>query len=190
MPNTEGFLELAGIGGVFVGFAALIAVRSGDASGLDVGYMRGVVTIGMLSIVAALAPVTVVRYEVTEHEVWALSSVVALVGGLVLFGAMARTPEYRTNWRSEMQEARARPAASRVWAAIGLTAYVLFMTAVTLAPIVILAGAAPESEGAIYFTVVVLLLLGAGWALLDLVFSRRDQESSRGHSSSQHERGR
>jgi hypothetical protein len=35
MPDTEGFLELAGIGGVFVGFAALIAVRSGGPSGLE-----------------------------------------------------------------------------------------------------------------------------------------------------------
>jgi hypothetical protein len=178
MPNTEGFLELAGIGGVFVGFAALIAVRSGDTSGLAVGYMRGVVTIGMLSIVAALAPVTIGRYDVTEHEVWALSSAVALVFGIVLFGAMARTPEYRANWQSEVKEARARPAVSRTWAAIGLAAYALFMIAMTLAPIVILVGAAPELEGAIFFTVVVLLLLGAGWALLELVFLRRNQERS------------
>jgi hypothetical protein len=178
MPDTEGFLELAGIGGVFVGFAALIAVRSGAPTGFEVGYMRGVVTIGMLSIVAALAPVTLARYDLTEHEVWALSSAVALVGGLILFGAMARTPEYRTNWRSDMQQARARPASFRPWMAIGLAAYALFMLVVTLAPIVILLGAVPVLEGAIFFTVVVLLLLGAGWALLELVFSRRSQESA------------
>lgn len=177
MPDTEGFLELAGIGGVFVGFAALIAVRSGGPTGFEVGYMRGVVTIGMLSIVAALAPVSFRRYGLTEHEVWALSSAVTLVGGIVLFGAMARTTEFRTNWRSQIQEARAQPASSRPWTAIGLTAYVMFMITVTIAPVVILLGVAPELEGALFFTVVVLLLLGAGWALLELVFSR-SQESA------------
>lgn len=175
MPDTEGFLELAGIGGVFVGFGALIAVRSGSPTGSELGYMRGVVTIGMLAVVAALAPVTLRRFDLTEHEVWALSTAVAIVGALVLFGAMARTPEYRANWRSELQRARTTSMSSRVSLAIGLAVYVLYMTSVTLSPILILSGVAPQAEGAVFFTIVVLLLLGAGWALLELVFSARSQ---------------
>lgn len=175
MPGTEGFLELAGIGGVFVGFAALIAVRSGTPSTAEVGYMRGVVTIGMLSIVAALAPVAVGRYGLTEHDVWALSSGIALAGGVILFGAMARTPEYRMNWKSEVQEARTATGSARRWMAVIAAAYVLYMLTVALAPIVILSGVVPEFEGAMFFTVVVLLLLGAGWALLYLVYSKAGQ---------------
>lgn len=178
MPTAEGFLELAGIGGVFVGFAALIAVRGGAQGAAEVGYMRGVVTIGMLSIVAALAPVTLARYAITEHDVWALSSAVVLGGEFILFGAMARTPEYRANWRSELRGARARPKSSLPWTAMSAAAYALYMAVVTLAPIVILSGALRDVEAALFFTVVVMLLLGAGWALLVLVYSKPSQDGA------------
>jgi hypothetical protein len=42
--------------------------------------MRMVVSMAMLTIVAALAPVTLGRYDLTDHQVWALSSALALVG--------------------------------------------------------------------------------------------------------------
>jgi hypothetical protein len=45
--------------------------------------------------------------------------------------------------------------------------------ALVLGPLVIILGLAPELEAPLYFTLVVLLLLGAGWVLLDLVFSQR-----------------
>jgi hypothetical protein len=75
MQDAELFLSLAGIAGVFVGFAALIAVRSGGPSDpLEVAPMRMLVSMAMLTIVAALAPVALGRYDLTDHEVWALSS--------------------------------------------------------------------------------------------------------------------
>ena len=59
MQDADLFIGLAGIAGVFVGFGALIAVRSGGASGrMEVGYTRGMVVFGVLAVVAALAPVT------------------------------------------------------------------------------------------------------------------------------------
>ncbi len=50
--------------------------------------------------------------------------------------------------------------------------------ALALTPLVILLGLAPELEAALCFTLVVLLLLGAGWVLLDLVFSQRRPASA------------
>ena len=47
------------------------------------------------------------------------------------------------------------------------------MIASLLTPIIIMLGVAPDLEAALYFTVVVLILLGAGWALLELVFAQR-----------------
>jgi L-asparagine transporter-like permease len=165
MEYPDLFLELAAIAGVFVGFGALIAVRSSGASPDEVGYMRGVVSFGLLTVVAALAPVTISRYAPAEHQVWVLSSVVVLAGLVVLIVAMGRTPEYRANvgatWRS------------RGLRAIETAASVPLDIALVLVPIVILLGLAPEHEAALYFTLVVLLLLGAGWVLLDLVFSQR-----------------
>ena len=54
----------------------------------------------------------------------------------------------------------------------------LYMIAVVLAPIVVVLGVAPELETALYFAVVVLILLGAAWLLLELVFSQRLPESA------------
>lgn len=165
MQDADLFLELAGIAGVFVGFGALIAVRSSGASPDEVGLMRGVVSFGLLTIVAALAPVTVSRFATTEHQVWALSSALVLVGLVGLIVVMVRTPEYRENmaatWRSRGLKSIENIASVPLDLALGIV------------PIVILLGLAPELEAALYFVLVVLLLLGAGWVLLDLVFSAR-----------------
>jgi len=57
MQNPELFIHLAEIAGVFVGFGALIAVRSGGASGrVEVGLTRGMVALGVVVIVAGFAP--------------------------------------------------------------------------------------------------------------------------------------
>lgn len=165
MEDADLFLELAGVAGVFVGFGALIAVRSSGAGPDEVGLMRGVVSFGLLTVVAALAPVTISRYAPTEHQVWAVSSGLAIVGLVGLIVVMARTPEYRANMATAWR--------SRGFRAIENGASVALAIALGLVPIVILLGLAPELEAALYFTLVVLLLLGAGWVLLDLVFSQR-----------------
>jgi hypothetical protein len=165
MQDADLFLELAGIAGVFVGFGALIAVRSSGAGPDEIGFMRGVVSFGLLTVVAALAPVTIDRYAPTEHQLWAMSSTVVLVGLVVLIGVMARTPEYRANMAAGLRSGGLKK--------IENVASVPLDIALGGVPIVILLGLAPQLEPALYFTLVVLLLLGAGWVLLDLVFSQR-----------------
>jgi L-asparagine transporter-like permease len=174
MQDADLFLELAGIAGVFVGFGALIAVRSGGASGrVEVGYTRGMVTFGVLAVVAALAPVTLGRYDLTEHGVWALSSAVVLAGWLVFIAINLRTPEYRANLAEAHDATRSRWVVVGDWATTGL--YVLVAV---LAPIVIVLGLLPDLEAALYFTVVVAILLGAAWLLLALVFSQRSGQTA------------
>ena len=97
MQDADLFMELAAIAGVFVGFGALIAVRSGGASdAFEVAWMRGVVSIGLLAVLAALAPVAISRYDLTEHEVWALSSILFFVGFIGIFAINNLSPEART----------------------------------------------------------------------------------------------
>jgi hypothetical protein len=50
---------------------------------------------------------------------------------------------------------------------------VLYVLAALITPVVIVLGPVPELEAALYFAAVVLILLGAGWFLLDLVFAQR-----------------
>ena len=169
MQDAELFMGLAGIAGVFVGFAALIAVRSGGPSDpLEVAPMRMMVSMAMLTIVAALAPVALGRYDLTDHQVWALSSALILVGFALIPAVSARTPEYRAAWSTSIAETRVTPSAVVYWAF-----YALYMMVLLVVPIIIVLGVAPELEAALYFTVVVLLLLAAGWVLLELVFGQR-----------------
>ena len=166
MQDTELFLSLAEIAGVFVGFGALIAVRSGGASDpFEVAFVRGVVSMGLLAVVVALAPVTLGRYDLTEHQVLAMSGVVVVVGMLGIFAVNARTPEWAT-----ADEGSAVPRWARVVMAAFFVPYIL---AVFLIPVVIALGLAPDLEAALYFTVVVLILLWDARLLLELVFRQR-----------------
>ena len=116
------------------------------------------------------------RYDLSEHQVWALSSALALVGLFVMIAAMVRTPEYRTGWRAEIEAdwtARSR------WLVVAEgVAYVVFMIALVLTPIVIMLGVAPDLDAALSFTYVVLILLGARWTLLSMVFAERSPASA------------
>jgi len=167
MQDSELFLELAGIAGVFVGFGALIAVRSGGANEpLEVAPVRGVVLAGMATIVAALAPVTLGRYGLTEHQVLALSSVLVLVSYAVLLSIHRRTPEYRVVATTRSRRPRLLEVSESV-------AYLLVVGGPLLALVVIALGLLSEIEAALYLTVVALFLVQAAWTLLWLVFMER-----------------
>jgi hypothetical protein len=174
MLDVEVLLSLAEIAGVFVGFGALIAVRSGGPSQpQEVAPMRAMVSLGLLTVMAALAPVTLGRYDLNGHEIWALSSALVLAGLFVLVAANARTPEYRANWATELDRGGKRGrTAALIQVAQGVV-WVIYMGALAVAPVPIMLGLLTEIEAALYFTVVVLLLLGAGWTLLGLVFTGR-----------------
>jgi hypothetical protein len=164
MQDAELFLSLAGIAGVFVGFGALIAVRSGGASDAhEVAYMRAVVWMGLMAVVAALAPVTIGRYRLTEHEVWALSSVLVFVGYFGMVAFATRMPEITA----------AQASRSRTYRMVEDVGTLLWAIATIVALGTIVLGLVPELEAALYFTVVVLIMLGAGFTLLELVFSQR-----------------
>ena len=164
MQDTELFIGLAGIAGVFVGFGALIAVRSGGLSdAFEVTYLRFVVWIGMLTVVAALAPVTLDPYGLGEHEVWVLSCVILVAAYLGMGIVNVRMPESRT-----VDAALSR---TRKIADYGVS--VLLGIPVIIAMILIVLGLRPELEAALYRTIVVLVLLGAGATLLELVYSQR-----------------
>ena len=172
MQDADLFMELAALAGVFVGFGALIAVRSGGASDVfEVAWMRGVVLAGMMTIIAALAPVTLGRYDLTVHQVLALSSVLILLSYSVLAIIHRHTPEYAVVSATLSERSRRIQLAERV-------ASVPIMGGPIIALIVIVLGVAPELETVLYFTVVVLLLVQAAWTLLWLVFMQRRPQTA------------
>ena len=98
MQDTELFLSLAEIAGVFVGFGALIAVRSGGTmEASEVNGIRWVVTIAIWVVIAALAPIIISSYDLTGHELWLVCSLLALALLVVMIVVFARTPENRAD---------------------------------------------------------------------------------------------
>jgi hypothetical protein len=171
MLETELFLSLAEIAGVFVGFAALIAVRSGGpGEPFDVAPVRGVVIGGTMVIVAALAPLTLDHFDLTDHQVLAFSSILVLVSYAALGLIHRRAPEYK-------EAAAALSGRSGRFAVAQNAVEGVAMVVVTGVPIIALiaiaAGLLSELETALYFTVVVLFLVQAAWTLLWLVFKER-----------------
>jgi uncharacterized membrane protein len=83
-----------------------------------------------------------------------------------------RSPEYKAyaaSWE------RVKPSD-----VVGLVAWVLWAGGMALAPVVIVLGVAPDLEAALYFTVLVLILLLAAWSLMSLVFAQRRPQPASG----------
>jgi hypothetical protein len=169
MQDADLFMELAGIAGVFVGFGALIAVRSGGPT--EAGVVTGIrwlVSVAMWVVVTALAPVIVSRYGPASHEIWLVCSLVALATWVALAVVTGRSPEYRQDIAAT---SRARVIGEEV---VGALLYVPMLAAL----IVVVLGLVPDQEPALYFTAVALGLFIAAVMLLGLVFAQRRLESA------------
>jgi hypothetical protein len=163
VQDTELFLSLAEIAGVFVGFGALIAVRSaGPANAVEVASIGLVVAIATIVVAVSFAPVVLSRLDLTGHGLWLPCSVFALVifwGGMVVFERMPG--EMRA-----MMEARA-PLKSR--ARVELIGMAVWLPA-TAALVLVILGVLPELELGLYFAAIVLFLLMDALYLLMIVF--------------------
>lgn len=170
MQDADLLLSLAGIAGVFVGFGALISVRSGGPSEFGVvSGMRWVVSLGIWVIIAALAPVIVSRYNTAGHELWLVCSLLALVVFAVMFIVNARAPENRAE-RAATFAATPRVTAMMVMQAVP-TVW-LPTASIVLALALLVLGLFPVQEPALYLTAVAVGLFGAALSLLLLVFSQ------------------
>jgi hypothetical protein len=170
MQDADLLLSLAEIAGVFVGFAALISVRSGGASEAhEAVYIRWVVTLAVWVVIAALAPVIVSRYGVTGHELWLVCSLPGLVLYLGLWIVSERTTEAR-----ELSAAYSRAQT------VGVMAFTLAFTVLVIAALLLIVlGLFPDQEPALYLTAVGLVLsLGAFTLLLMVVLQGRPQTAS------------
>ncbi len=166
MQDAELFIHSAEIAGVFVGFGALIAIRSGASMTVnEINDIRWVMTIGIWVVVVALAPLFIVSYGLGGHELWLVSSLLALgllAVGLVVF---AQTPENR----AELATNLAALPLTKIVVVFGPTLW-LPTAAVVLALVLVVIGAFPDQEQALYLTAVGLGLLMATLALFVTVF--------------------
>jgi hypothetical protein len=163
MPETELFLSLAEIAGVFVGFGALIALRSSAPRDMyDLLMIGMVVWVAIAVVVIALAPVVVSGFGVAGHTLWLVSSVIAL---LVFFAGDEVVTRASRERRAFITEAPIR----RRWRGELAGGIVSWIPATVALGLVIL-GVLPEQEAALYFLAAVLVLVLAALLLLMAVF--------------------
>jgi hypothetical protein len=163
MQDADLFLSLAGIAGVFVGFGALIAIRSGGATEeYDVASVGMVVWGGITVVFIALVPVAMSRFDIPAHALWLACSLIALalfwIRNEVVQRISREVPALKTIY----------PRRTRWWMElVGMA----FWAPMTVALVAIALGLFPDQEPTLYFASVVLLLLMDAWLLLLVVFS-------------------
>jgi hypothetical protein len=172
MQDADLLVQLAGIAGVFVGFGALIAVRSGGPSEAhEVTYIRWVVSIAIWVVIAALAPVIISRYDINGHDLWVACSLLALVLFAVMFAVNGRSPEMRED-RAAIFAAAPRTMVVLAVGVLGAVSTIWLPTAsLVLALALVVFGPFPAHEQALYLTAVGLGLYMGAIGLFVMVFS-------------------
>lgn len=162
MPNTELLIHLAEIAGVFVGFGALISLRTETSTDeYEVTMIRLIVWTGIVVVVTALFPVVLADYGIEGRGLWITSSVLFLVlfwiGGMVTDRLSPERSRYlkriprRTRIRFEIP-------ALFLWGPMNI------------ALVAVLFGFFPEQEPVLYVTAVALNLTMDALLLLYLVY--------------------
>ncbi len=176
MQDVERFLSLAEIAGVFVGFGALIAVRSGGPTQAgEVTGIRWVMSNAIWVVIAALTPIIISGYGLTGHQLWLVGSLLALVLFAVMIIVNGRAPENL----AELAAARAAtPRATRV-VAYGPTIW-LPVVLLALALALVALGFFPDQEQALYLTAVGFGLFMSAMGLFVMVFEQGPAQPASG----------
>lgn len=160
--ETELFVHFAEIAGVFVGFGALISMRSAHVTDVhDVVYLKGVLGLGVWVVVSALLPIAVNRYGVRDHPLWPSCAVVALILWATFLLVFSRGPE------SNFSNALAEPM-DRLFPILGLPLHIVIAGSLALIILGVWAGV----DEALYVTALTAGVVFAGYTLLALTLGQ------------------
>jgi hypothetical protein len=157
VQNIEIFIGIAHIAGIFVGFEALISVSHQK----EVGRIRGIVTVGLMTIIAALIPIGLGSYGLSGHSLWFLSSLIYLCFNWTVIILSLRMPENR-----ELVRSQTKTSSFFFW--------LIFEVPLELPLILTLIGLFPDLEEAFYITALLFNLFSAAYVLSQIVYSKAD----------------
>jgi hypothetical protein len=163
VQDVDLFIHMAEIAGVFVGFGALIAIRSGPLR--ELSDIRWVMTSGIWVVIAALAPIIVSRYGMSGHQLWLANSLVALAIFAVMLVVNSTTPEIKAD-RAEAFAATPL-VVLLLWAVPTIW---LPIASLVVALVIVALGLLPAQEEAIYVTAVGMGLFMGAMGLFSTVF--------------------
>ena len=174
MQDAELFIHSAEVAGVFVGFGALIAIRSGATmTTSEINAIRWVMTAGIWVLVVALAPAFIASYGLGGRELWLASSLLALGFLAIVLVVFARTPENR----AEVHANVGRIPWSVMVMVMGSTFW-LPLAGLVLALALVILGLLPDQQEALYLSAVGLGLLMSALGLFVGVFWQERPEAA------------
>jgi hypothetical protein len=166
MQDAELFIHSAEIAGVFVGFGALIAIRSGATMAVnEVNAIRWVMAAGIWVVIVALAPTFIASYGLGGRELWLVSGLLALTLLAIVLVVFARTPENR----AEVQ-ANVGRIPWRVMVLVMGSTFWLPLAGIVLALLLVILGLFSAQQEALYLSAVGLGLLMSALGLFVGVF--------------------
>ena len=163
------FIAIAEIAGVFVGFGALISVtRRGEIEPAQLARIRGLVTMGLGIIVAALIPISLNLYGVSDHTLWFTSSLIFFSLNWIVIIMSFRDPVNRELMAKQTQR---NPISSVLfWLLLEVPFQILLVLTIL--------GLYPHLEPAFYTTALLFYLFQAAFALAQTVYSQADPTST------------
>jgi len=154
--EIELFVHFAEIAGVFVGFGALISLRSARPTDPhDVVYTQAVLGLGVWVVIGALVPIAVSRYGVHDDALWLPCALFALAIWVIFLIAFSRTAASR-----KINRSRERP--DRLFPVVGLPLHVVIAGSLVL----IVFGVWRGIDEALYITALTAGVIFAGYTLL------------------------
>ena len=161
--DVELFITIAEIAGIFVGFGALINVtRKEQIEKFRLWRIRGLVTMGLGVIVAALLPIGLSRYGITGHTLWFLCAIIYLLLNWAVSIHSIIKPEVRKILKDQSKESPI--ISSFFW----LILEIPFQASLIL----ILLGLFPSLEPALYTTAIFFALFEAAFVLSQFVYTK------------------
>jgi hypothetical protein len=158
--DIELFIAIAEIVGVFVGFGALISLTRKNAIDFpQLGRIRGVVSVALVVIVAALIPVGISRYGITGHDFWFVCSIIFLFLVWAQILLSLRKSEYR---KLLFKQTRVNPI-------ISIFFWILLEAPIHVSLILAIIGIYPDLEPAFYTTALLFHLFEATFLLVQIV---------------------
>jgi len=157
VQNAEIFIGIAHIAGIFVGFEALISVTHEK----EVGRIRGIVTVGLMTIIAALIPIGLSSYGSSGHSLWFLSSLIYLCLNWTVIILSLRRSEDR-----EYLKTQSKTSMILFW--------LIFEVPLEVPLILTVIGLFPHLEEAFYITALLFNLFSAAYVLSQIVYTKAD----------------
>jgi hypothetical protein len=161
VENIEIFIGIAHIAGIFVGFEALISASHQK----ELERIRGLVTVGLTTIIASLLPIGLGSYGFSGHILWFLCSLIFLcIDWIVMILSLLKS-ENRELLRKE----------KKTHPVMFILFWLLFEVPLQVPLILVMIGLFPELGSAFYITALLFNLFSAAYVLSQIVYTKPDQ---------------